>query len=290
MKPLGNSMTALKFLYAVTAGFALTEGSRLFFVVKNLDGDLGVDFRPGFVEYVIFVIFISTVVRFSHGAMRHFDATYVEPGGHPSDWDPLIDFVGLFAQATLLLLMAFSLDEPRDFSRLLLALIVIDTIWLTFAYRASPDNNGAPFNNWVVTNSLFIPLFPVLILWGDRPEVLVPILATTVIFHTTLDYAAPNQWEFYFPDVERPKQLATFADKIENPWNQSSLWLMDYVNLLGDIVGRIVAIAVEVSGRILIGTLLVFFSAYWVVAKILSGIGLSRIWYKFRNIVSSDTS
>ena len=74
---LENSVQTLRILYMVVAGLALAAG--LEELVINDENQFQL---PALLEYrilwVFFIIFVSTVVRFVHGAMRHFDHYYIE--------------------------------------------------------------------------------------------------------------------------------------------------------------------------------------------------------------------
>src|SRR3990172_6806860 len=153
-KGLSNSMGALRWLYTVVAGFAVTQSVRSF----ALDSQGNVDFRVG-ADLVLFLVFMSAVIRFAHGAIRHFYKWYDETEGGWKYYQPLADFFGLFGEAVAFMLMAFSFKNHVQFTLYYIALLGIDTLWLCFIPVGKP-----PYRYWLLANTLFfLVTIPVLV-------------------------------------------------------------------------------------------------------------------------------
>ena len=122
----GRSIEPLRWMYTVAAGFALTAGVQTLIVRDAGKVNLAFDF-----DSMLFMVFVTFLVRFVHGALRHFDMTYSERG----EWrgyQPIVDFLGLFAEAVVFIFMAFTLRDHSQFSVQLLVLVVIDSLWLAY--------------------------------------------------------------------------------------------------------------------------------------------------------------
>ena len=188
-------MAALRWLYTVAAGFAVIQSVRTF----ALDADERVDFQfTG--DLIVFIVFMSVVVRFSHGAIRHFYMSYDE---REEGWlwhEPLADFTGLFLEAFFFLMMALALKDHSQFAVYYFCLLAVDTLWLSFI-----PANGNPYKNWLVANSLFFLItIPVFLVCRGQDAVFVGFLAAATAIHHVLDYISPGNWHYYFDGVPKP--------------------------------------------------------------------------------------
>lgn len=196
--PLGNSMSALRWLYTVAAGFAVIRGVQTLAV--NANGEVDIPWNG---NLLVFVVFMSVLIRFSHGAIRHFYSSYEERNeGETWLWhEPLVDFFGLFAEACLFLLMAFSLRNHQQFTVFYFWLLAFDTLWLCLL----PVKTDPPYRNWLVANTfLFAVTVPFFVCRGSLDKVLLPDLLGATAIHHILDYVSPGNWSYYFPGVARP--------------------------------------------------------------------------------------
>lgn len=198
---LNNSAEVLKLIYMVVAGLALADGLENIFV----DDSKNFIFVPG-LRFILFLIFLSIVVRFVHGAMRHFDQNYKEEQNRVK-WkikQPLIDFFALGVEAFLFFALAFSLTNSISFILYYLFLLLVDSIWLLTI--SSPNlrhlrEKDTP-RNWLIANSFFIPTIPFFIFsyWHIGPEfsplVLYSLFGAAALAHVIYDYL--NNWAFYF--------------------------------------------------------------------------------------------
>lgn len=192
---LSNSMGALRWLYTVAAGFAVIQSVRTF----ALGADDSVDFQfTG--DFILLIVFMSVVVRFSHGAIRHFHKCYDERTEGWLWYQPLTDFFGLFLEAFFFLLMALALKDHSQFAVYYFCLLAADTFWLFFIPVGEP-----PYRNWLVANSLFFLItIPVFLVCRGQDAVFVGFLAAATAIHHVLDYISPGNWHYYFDGVPRP--------------------------------------------------------------------------------------
>lgn len=198
---LQNSIGVLKTVYMVVAGLALAVG--LDRLVLSDNGQFKLEWAT--LSFVFFLIFITTVVRFVHGAMRHFDQSYVEQP-YLVNWrilQPLWDFLFLGFEAFIFFILAFSLDHPFRFIQYYLWLLIMDTLWLCIT---SPPPLKRILTGhckwWIVANAFVLVPTGGLILWfffqgiEIYPPWLQWVFISGVAIHTIMDY--PLNWEFYF--------------------------------------------------------------------------------------------
>lgn len=182
----------------VVAGLALACGLEKLVFPYNSEFRLPVDI----ITWVFFIIFVTTVVRFAHGAMRHFDHYYVEQP-QQIHWrrQPLWDFLFLGIEAFIFFILAFSLDNPLRFITYYLILLLLDTFWLVgvFFTHIKQVWSGTP-RNWIIANAIVLVVAGIPWLWGYNAEtyplwLLLPF-CIGVLFHTIMDYC--TNWGFYF--------------------------------------------------------------------------------------------
>ncbi|GEM_PF-1106446 len=190
---LKNSVETLKILYMVVAGLALTSGLEHF--VLNDKGEF--EMKLSTIEFVFFIIFVTTVVRFVHGAMRAFDRSYSEQPNR-INWriyQPLWDFLGLGMEAFFFFILAYSLDDHPHFIQYYSWLLIVDIIWLCIIPLPHIKQVWTEHSKWWILANLIV-LIPTWATWMWFPTGLLQVFIGTVIIHTIMDY--PKNWEFYF--------------------------------------------------------------------------------------------
>lgn len=201
---LHNSVEGLKILYMVVAGLALATGLEQFVLTES--GQLKIEWP--ILSFVFFVIFITTVVRFVHGAMRHFDRTYSEQP-ETINWQfsqPLLDFLGLGMEAFIFFMLAYSLGNHWRFINYYLVLLLVDCLWLFIISLPNVKHYWRePRRNWTIAN--LVVLVPTVVSIIFFPSWLLGVFIGTVAAHTIMDY--PLNWRVYFG---RPFQW---------PWSRS---------------------------------------------------------------------
>ncbi len=201
-----RSMEPLRWMYTVAAGFALIKGVETLIARESGEVQLAFDF-----DFMLFIVFITFLIRFAHGALRYFDITYAERG----EWrgyQPAVDFLGLFAEAFVFVFMAFSLRDHPQFAVQLLVLVVVDSVWLAYL-----EHRGPPFGNWIVANVFLVAVWiPVFVLERENDRWLVGALSGAALVHCIFDYVLPGNWEFYFGS-EPPQPVLGLRRVIKEP-------------------------------------------------------------------------
>jgi len=190
---LKNSIEVLKILYMVVAGLALATGLGRFVLTE--DGEFEMELAS--LSFIFFIIFITTVVRFVHGAMRHFDQSYSE---QPQlvNWrisQPLWDFLGLGLEAFIFFVLAYSLYDSLRFIQYYLLLLIVDTLWLCITSPPPIKRIWTEHIKWWIVANLIV-LVATGITWIWFPAWLLRVFIATVAIHTIMDY--PLNWRFYF--------------------------------------------------------------------------------------------
>ena len=190
---LHNSVEGLKILYMVVAGLALATGLEQFVVTES--GQLKIEWSS--LSFWFFVIFITTVVRFVHGAMRHFDRTYSEQP-ETVNWQisqPLWDFVGLGMEAFIFFILAYSLGNHWRFINYYLVLLLVDCLWLFIISLPNMKHYWSENRKWWTIANL-----GVLVTTGGSiiffPSWLIRVFIGGVAVHTIIDY--PLNWKVYY--------------------------------------------------------------------------------------------
>src|SRR5271165_565840 len=126
----GVSLDSIKFLYQVIMALALTNGVYLF-VTKGQGYNYISLSDHSFSDYLIFVIFISTVILFSHGTVIILHQSYGE-GYKNQGIKPLVDFFFRFFEAGIFYIMSLTLANLNDsinFFQVMALLLIINVGW-----------------------------------------------------------------------------------------------------------------------------------------------------------------
>ncbi len=204
---LKNSIFALKGAYTVITGLALQKGVISFITPQEGGETLSVLelFRLPFSSWVFFIVFLFTVIRFLHGAVRHLDFVYVERSEilkHPGT-SGTIDFILFFVEGILFVILSFLQANQQKFIITYAALFVVDIIWaqasLWLLKRLEKSHLATWQNNNVIALAAFVTLY---LIWPRIDEryhdVLLPLaFFFTFALNTAVDYKL--QWRFYFP-------------------------------------------------------------------------------------------
>jgi hypothetical protein len=201
---LKNSVDTLKIIYMVVAGLAIADGLEFNFINESRQFVLPNDAS----FWILFTIFVTTVGRFVHGAIRHFDISYNEhPEKKQYKVQPIVDFISLGLEAFIFFILAFSLKSTNQFIIWYLALLSIDSIWLlVYSIRnISLIYKNSTCRNWMCANIVVIVSITFVIILHS-PTYVFFIFA---ILHTIVDY--PLNWEFYFGEPLFTKNKQTTA-------------------------------------------------------------------------------
>ena len=195
-----NSVQQLAELYNVVIGVALSIA-----IYNSVDASA----RPLPIKSTTIInvaTFITIIVPFYHGAVRHLFATYVEEGGSKriKNGALLADFFLLFLEGCLFVMLASVLTEPVTFGWVLVALLVFDSVW---GFLAGLAFTGAQAQHaertWALINVVTAALLSVCLILFEPMFVSKPLLSEAGLFviialRTIVDYVLC--WNFYFPE------------------------------------------------------------------------------------------
>lgn len=207
-----SSVRHLQALYSVVAGGAL------FKAVEALAADDG---GIHFSHLPLFLSFLLVVIPFYHGALRHLDDTYLdEESPTPPNGALFADFVLLFIEGCILLLLAMSIQSVSRFPFVLLALLALDAFWAIvthLVFSALPRHRlltlkslflGGAANlranlTWAVINMCASAVLGLYLVAAALSGVLdhwmwtVPFVVVFNAVRSAVDYR--KSWSFYFP-------------------------------------------------------------------------------------------
>ncbi|MFC2069451.1 DUF4406 domain-containing protein [Chloroflexota bacterium] len=228
----------MKILYMVVAGLALACGFERF--VSDINGQFHLP--TDIFKWVLFVIFVTTVARFVHGAMRHFDYFYIEK---PQDinWrrQPLWDLLFLGLEAFVFFVLAFSLDDLSRFITFYFVLLLVDTIWLfgVFITHLKRLFIGTPAH-WIIANTIVLISTGIPWIWyhdvQTQPLWFLLLFIAMIIIHSVMDYVW--NWDFYFGESPRVQSeyKGTIASDVST--DKSQIISPDVVFIAGAYSGR----------------------------------------------------
>lgn len=191
MEAQRESVKHLQALYGAVAGLCLAIA-----VERLLQSP---DFES--TKVLLLLGFLSTIVPFYHGTLRHLDDAYVSgvnPAPRPTA--VLIDFFVLFGEGCILLLMAASLNNVTRYAFAFCSLLIVDIVWaLLFARMVADNGRSWAHLKWLRVNVLTLPFVGVIgvaTLTFDLGRTLTSaVLALTCVIRTAWDYK--GSWRFY---------------------------------------------------------------------------------------------
>jgi hypothetical protein len=196
-----NSVKQLSELYTVVIGVALSIA-----ISNSLDASAHpVPFK--LMTMLNVLTFILIIVPFYHGAVRHLFATYVERGGSKriKNGALLADFFLLFFEGCLFVMMASVLNDTMTFGWVLVALLVLDSVWGFLAWLAFTGAQAQYAERiWSLMNVITAVLLALILIFFDPTFISRPLLSEVGIFaiialRTIVDYTLC--WSFYFPEA-----------------------------------------------------------------------------------------
>ena len=161
--------------------------------VSHEEGDLEIAWDHLWLGGALIVL----LVPFYQGAMLHLDKKYKQKDPHRSIV-VLVDFIGLFLEAIIIVALAASVGDAHSFTVALSILLAIDVAWAALAARLDKAED-VQLGAWLKINagSCFVlaALF-IASIWIDYPDGWLPALVLGgVSVRTSLDYAL--NWDFY---------------------------------------------------------------------------------------------
>jgi hypothetical protein len=210
VSPRENSVRHLANFYTVVSGLALTMA------IFRLVDERGQILPFQLPTFLLCIAFLSTLLPFYHGALRHLDVTYVEIA--PSQGEPkagafLADFVILFVESCLFIVLAVKITEPVTFTLVFGGLMLFDAIWGFLAHLAfSGPKKGKQELTWAKINFVtLLVIFAFLYTEGLLDNLKAPVQPLTValvLFVIALARTVVDYWfswaHGYYSWSERP--------------------------------------------------------------------------------------
>jgi hypothetical protein len=194
-----NSVRSLANLYTVIIGVSLTMA-----ITGVVKPDAGLN-QVTASSLLLLLAFITTLVPFYHGALRHLDDAYIEnPTPYIKDGLLVVDIALLLLHALVFVLLAQLMLKPAHFAWALAALLSIDVVWGTLVHFVPGSNTSGTYGKWAIINAVFVILSTSYLVHNDvflgmveKPAKLAFLLAAACVLRTIADYG----WcrHFYFP-------------------------------------------------------------------------------------------
>ena len=185
----------LQRLYGVVVALAITTAIGL---TISINGVALSPFELNSSQIALFGAFFVTIVPFYHGGSMYLLKKYIHGSPPPTKKGvALIDFLALTFEGVVFFAIAASIKNLISFEVWFMVLLVLDTLWLSFAYLAADKEDPAP-KFWVKLNGVMLIFF--IIIYGisgnNWPQIYSLIFVAAVI-RTVLDYA--HCYDYYFP-------------------------------------------------------------------------------------------
>jgi len=201
-----NSVRNLEHLYTTVVALALSLAIYNLIDVTRRPIPLKVELVPFFLALLI------TLIPFYHGALRHLDITYVEKGGkNVRKGALLIDFLALFIESCLFVVLSALLPRPISFAWVLVALLAFDTAWGVMAHLGfSKEEKPKPELTWALINFVSVIVISIyLIVLGFVPSIEIEYVSNLKLSagivgfslsRTVVDYILC--WDTYYPSAK----------------------------------------------------------------------------------------
>jgi hypothetical protein len=210
-----SSVRHLQTLYTVVVGVALTVALEDI----SAKGPGQTSLLTSANAVLLLVAFIATLLPFYHGALRHLDVTWIEKEGRDIKGGALLaDFVILFIEGCLFLLIARQISSAFYFGIGLVSLLAIDMIWGIVAHFAftQPGADKAEWK-WVQNNAVAVVFLLIVMIplraWVSEPAQgrwMAVGLLSLALLRTVVDYV--RSWQFYYPPEKNRLAAATGAE------------------------------------------------------------------------------
>jgi hypothetical protein len=200
-----HSVKHLGDFYTVIVGLALTTA-----IYKLVDEKNGEILPFSWPTSLLFVAFLFTLLPFAHGALRHLDVAYASPATDQKPQKPLallVDFIILFLECCLFVILAIEIPQPVTYAFMYLALLVFDVVWASLAYFAFPGpNEGRQEATWALVN-FFAAVVMFAFLYSNRliadlhapiePFAFPMMICVISIVRTVVDYVFSWRNDYY---------------------------------------------------------------------------------------------
>jgi hypothetical protein len=194
-KTFRSSISALKTIYYVIIGLAITEALKRTFTEGGQFLEMQI-FHPN--RLLLVLAFMITICRFVHGASIHL--------GEFSEkkHKPIVDFLGFILQGSLFYIMAIALNKTLWFLIFFFCMLFLDTIWIIILTACKFIIPTPTEKQWLKSNVIMMSLFFVLFFVGQFIDNTFSSIFTVLYIVAAASEAAyfdyNRNWDrFYFP-------------------------------------------------------------------------------------------
>ncbi len=207
---LEHSMNLLKDIIIIIVGLAFTN-TIYWFIIDIGTGSLRLTFD--LIQYALFFIVISTLIRFYHGNVRHLSEDYSRERiieEKRTGFELALDFFFIFLQCIIFGFMSFYSILFNNIYDLFIILFIVDILWfILLAIASAKFHLKFAEMKWTIVNVItLVVLFFLRDLALSDPNIIgVRVLLFTIIGNMILDYGI--NWKFYFPRLST-RELTIF--------------------------------------------------------------------------------
>ena len=206
-----TSISALKAVYFVVIGLAITEAAKQCFTDANGKLDIPEETRP---TIYLFLILAPTICRFVQGSTLHFDhrsGSFVES---------MLNYLGFMIQASAFFAMALSIGSPtpENFFAAFFILLLADSAWIAVLTIVRKTRLSDVQKQWLksdcVLSVIIVAGYIALRNWPSECvswiNVSIALFVASAVA-TILDYKSNR--DYYIPPQSRPRRVV-----IESPY------------------------------------------------------------------------
>jgi len=203
----------LRELYSVVVGLALL-GALQNLIEKSPTAGVFIHWNLALWFGAVFV----TLLPFYHGALRYLDDVYILGPRKPKRLALLVDYLFLFSEACLLVVLGLLLARPEAFTPVFATLIGVDIIWALAGYFITETGFGSIWR-WLLINLVTLFVLAAItytpFLSGAKPYHIVCL----AFLRTISDYIWC--WDMYFPEPQTSKhKKGSEGSETEREWEE----------------------------------------------------------------------
>lgn len=210
---LRNSHSTIKWIWTIVMALAVEKAIETFiYCIDPMTGaEVIRDLQNFYIrDFLLFITFIFTIVRFYHGDCRYIDMTYLEswfkasdPESAPSPRSRFFDFYLLVLHAILFYALAASQRYFFYFFNIYASLLLINSIWLSTIYLRSSNKKNVRYpRNWAINNVVHLCFLAGLYFLTDglaAPCAYI-VFFSIAVSNSFFDYL--TTWSYYFPEIK----------------------------------------------------------------------------------------
>jgi hypothetical protein len=188
----------LQRLYGVIVALAITTAIGL---TISINGIALSPFELNSSYLALFGAFLITIVPFYQGGSMYLLRNYIHSNSPKKKGVALVDFLALSFEGVIFFAIAASIKNLTSFEIWFLLLLILDCLWLGFAYLAADKEEPAP-KFWFIINGAMIVFF--IVIYGvseNNWAQIYSLIFVASVIRTVADYA--YCYNYYFPAKQK---------------------------------------------------------------------------------------